>query len=343
MKELIPEFFYQPEFLVNGNQFNFGAKQTGEAIGDVVLPPWAKGDPVEFVRINALALGSTELSLSTLISFLESDHVSAHLHEWIDLIFGFKQRGEEAEEANNVFHYLTYEGSVDLDAMEDPHQKVATEATIANFGQTPSQLLSEPHPPRLTPRPPTSLFHTLAPVAPSSSPPASPAPLQSGPPALHSDGATTLGVHIVPELMSSPIRALFAVRAEGSKPTVTLAAKEDSTARPEELRQWRVVAVGDDGTYSVHRLVVQQQLIFLREALPPAPRLVRPPSTPSLTRLGRRLPAISLFLCPLPGWTRSLLGGTLGPLDPSHLPRQCTGRRSNPRGTPGAGHLFCPG
>lgn len=41
---------------------------------------------------------------------LESDHVSAHLHEWIDLIFGYKQKGPEAEKALNVFYYCCYEG-----------------------------------------------------------------------------------------------------------------------------------------------------------------------------------------------------------------------------------------
>ena len=41
---------------------------------------------------------------------LESDHVSAHLHEWIDLIFGYKQKGPEAEKALNVFFYCCYEG-----------------------------------------------------------------------------------------------------------------------------------------------------------------------------------------------------------------------------------------
>lgn len=34
----------------------------------------------------------------------------------------FRQRGKEAEEACNVFYYLTYEGAVDLDQIQDPTQ-----------------------------------------------------------------------------------------------------------------------------------------------------------------------------------------------------------------------------
>lgn len=58
------------------------------------------------------------------------------------------QRGPAAEEAVNVFYYLTYEGGVDLDALVDPALRAAAEAQIRNFGQTPRQLFTKPHPSR---------------------------------------------------------------------------------------------------------------------------------------------------------------------------------------------------
>ena len=32
---------------------------------------------------------------------LECDYVSQRIHQWIDLVFGYKQRGEEAWKADN--------------------------------------------------------------------------------------------------------------------------------------------------------------------------------------------------------------------------------------------------
>ena len=52
VKELIPQFFYLPDFLVNANRFDLGYKQSGVALDDVVLPSWAKGDPREFIRLH---------------------------------------------------------------------------------------------------------------------------------------------------------------------------------------------------------------------------------------------------------------------------------------------------
>ncbi|XP_053138750.1 neurobeachin-like protein 1 isoform X2 [Hemicordylus capensis] len=136
VKELIPEFFYFPEFLKNENSFNLGQLQISkEVVNDVILPKWAQS-PEDFIYKHRKAL--------------ESEYVSAHLHEWIDLIFGYKQRGPAAVEAFNVFYYCTYEGAVDLDALTDEKERKALEGMINNFGQTPCQLLKEPHPARLS-------------------------------------------------------------------------------------------------------------------------------------------------------------------------------------------------
>jgi Beige/BEACH domain/WD domain, G-beta repeat len=132
MKELIPEFYCLPEMFLNTNKFPLGKTQSGRTVDDVGLPPWAKGSAFEFVRIHRLAL--------------ESEYVSQNLHHWIDLIFGYKQRGVEAEAAHNIFHHLSYEGSVDLDKIHDEIDRQAAESHIQNFGQTPSQLSpTEPH------------------------------------------------------------------------------------------------------------------------------------------------------------------------------------------------------
>ncbi|KAG7396508.1 hypothetical protein PHYBOEH_002161 [Phytophthora boehmeriae] len=137
LKELIPAFFDESvpadEWLCNGKNLDLGTTQKLTRVGNVELPAWASS-PSAFVRINREAL--------------ESDYVSEHLHEWIDLIFGYKQRGEAAIEANNLFYYLSYEGSVDLETITDPVEKLSLEAQIQEFGQTPKLLFSGAHPSR---------------------------------------------------------------------------------------------------------------------------------------------------------------------------------------------------
>lgn len=78
--------------------------------------------------------------LFLLLQALECDYVSAHLHEWIDLIFGYKQQGPPAVEAVNVFHHLFYEGQVDIYNINDPLKETATIGFINNFGQIPKQV-----------------------------------------------------------------------------------------------------------------------------------------------------------------------------------------------------------
>jgi hypothetical protein len=77
--------------------------------------------------------------------------VSEHLHEWIDLIFGYKQRGKAAIDAYNVFIHITYEDEIDLDAIDDPIIKSATLSQINNFGQTPTKIFTKIHPKKMIP------------------------------------------------------------------------------------------------------------------------------------------------------------------------------------------------
>ncbi len=145
----------------------------------MILPPWAKGDPREFIRLHREVLDikihhplikpAVRKRLFVLLfhpqkcqriteghfqkqfhnheglcffQALECDYVSAHLHEWIDLIFGYKQQGPPAVEAVNVFHHLFYEGQVDIYNINDPLKETATIGFINNFGQIPKQVCS---------------------------------------------------------------------------------------------------------------------------------------------------------------------------------------------------------
>ncbi|XP_068245807.1 lysosomal-trafficking regulator isoform X3 [Palaemon carinicauda] len=130
-KELIPEFFFLSEIFLNSEGFNFGVRQSGERVHHVHLPPWCGGDPRRFVLVHRAAL--------------ESSYVTQNLHNWIDLVFGYKQTGRAAVEATNVFHPATYFG-YDVENGGDEISREARKAMIKTYGQTPQQLFVNPHP-----------------------------------------------------------------------------------------------------------------------------------------------------------------------------------------------------
>jgi WD40 repeat protein len=181
-KECIPEMFTLPDLFTGARARD--TDRVGEAIsaldhlGPVELPPWAHGSAEKFVMLNRAAL--------------ESEYVSAHLHEWVDLIFGFRSSPRHAAlESDNLFHPYTYEESVSdmksrlesrvseakrlAQIASDGASSMSTESAdqlkqaegelqalfgyVQNFGQGPPLLFEEPHVPRL----PSSEAMALAP------------------------------------------------------------------------------------------------------------------------------------------------------------------------------------
>jgi hypothetical protein len=129
-RELIPEFYFQPEFLVNENEFDLGFAR-GSKVDDVALPPWAHKSPSEFVYVMRKAL--------------ESEQVSAHLNDWIDLIWGYKQFGQAAIDSCNLYHPDFYENAWNK-ANSDRFPQI--EATMLHIGQIPTRMFSKKHPER---------------------------------------------------------------------------------------------------------------------------------------------------------------------------------------------------
>lgn len=93
-------------------------------VNDVELPLWAPSASA-FIAVNSLAL--------------ESSYVSQNINKWIDLVFGIKQKSEEA---NNIFHPFSYMQKTPT----DPDELATLQQHVANFGVTPECLFTALHP-----------------------------------------------------------------------------------------------------------------------------------------------------------------------------------------------------
>ena len=130
-KELIPEFYCFPSILENANKLPLQNRSDGQSLSDVVLPPWAK-NPMQFVWKMRAAL--------------ESKETTHNINNWIDLIFGYKQRGHAAVDAINCYHPCCYDTILKKKEGEDELSIEADKDAINNFGQCPIQIFTTPHP-----------------------------------------------------------------------------------------------------------------------------------------------------------------------------------------------------
>ncbi|XP_063626824.1 lysosomal-trafficking regulator [Cydia splendana] len=140
VKELIPELYYLPELFHNDEGLNLGMRQCGACVDDVELPAWA-ADARLFTLVHRQAL--------------EAPLVTESLPHWIDLVFGYKQTGQAAIDAVNVFPHCTYYG-FDPEMLSDEVDRTAAAAMVRTYGQAPRQLLRAPHPHRASDLAPTT-------------------------------------------------------------------------------------------------------------------------------------------------------------------------------------------
>ena len=131
-QELIPDFFNLPEIYININNFNYGKTLDGIQVIDVILPPWAMNSPRIFSKMNKKAL--------------ESQYVSLQVNNWIDLIYGYKQKGIEAEKSYNVLRDVC--SNFNPKNYKDKSEIELKINELCEMGIDPIQLFNKPHPKR---------------------------------------------------------------------------------------------------------------------------------------------------------------------------------------------------
>ena len=128
VRELIPEFFYLPEMFLNMNNIDLGTKEDGEKVDEVITP--CNNNKYKFIE--------------TMKNILENNKISMTLQNWIDLIFGYKSRGKEAELSKNIFSQYSYQENVNLNKAEDKNIILR----YVEFGLIPNQIISKEFPKR---------------------------------------------------------------------------------------------------------------------------------------------------------------------------------------------------
>ena len=123
VRELIPEFFYLPEMFRNVNKLNMGKLESGEEVNNVKTP--CNDNPYDFIM--------------TMKNVLESNKISYTIQNWVDLIFGYKARGKDAESAKNLFTEASYQECIDITKVDNKESYLR----LVEFGLIPTQIMTK--------------------------------------------------------------------------------------------------------------------------------------------------------------------------------------------------------
>ena len=143
VREIIPEFFTIPELFLNINNLEFGKieiqseeinekesesiktkiknnenviidldeKIKKKQVEDVELPTWCKDNPYFFVEKFRILFENNKLNINP----------------WIDITFGYLQRGQKAQGIGNIFSPYAYDGVINL--------RIKSEELLKNRGE----------------------------------------------------------------------------------------------------------------------------------------------------------------------------------------------------------------
>jgi hypothetical protein len=116
--EFSPELFLLPDVYVNLNRIHL----TDGSELEMSLPEWSR-NPFEFVERHRYAL--------------ECEQVKSSLGNWVDLVFGYRQRGPEAVKALNMFNPIGYGQRDRVSSSEDREFRAKW---VSGCGQVPDKL-----------------------------------------------------------------------------------------------------------------------------------------------------------------------------------------------------------
>ena len=131
IRELIPEFYTLPEMFLNKNNLNLTQNKLDSEgkkiiVNDVELPPWCNNQSYNFISELRRNLEKNDLNIN----------------KWIDLVFGYLQRGEKAEDHHNIFMAQSYENMVKIDKIADIDERNAL-MRLVEVGITPRQIFKK--------------------------------------------------------------------------------------------------------------------------------------------------------------------------------------------------------
>ena len=90
------------------------------------MPPWCNNQSYNFISELRRNLEKNDLNIN----------------KWIDLVFGYLQRGEKAEDHHNIFMAQSYENMVKIDKISDVDERNAL-MRLVEVGITPRQIFKK--------------------------------------------------------------------------------------------------------------------------------------------------------------------------------------------------------